>query len=203
MLAPRHWRPIALSVALLALAGCASRGVPEVGRGNALPAMAWDHRPQAARWTVATLDAIRRDGAILVKTVPADIVAWCPAYPSAAPDDRAAFWAGLLSILAKHESTWNAGASGGGGLWIGLTQIDPRTARGYGCSATSAAALKDGAANLQCAVKIAASQVGRDAQVAGAPGAWRGMARDWAPFRSPAKRADMAAWTRAQGYCRK
>ncbi len=175
----------------------------EVSRASALPPMAWDHRAEAATWTRTTLAAIRVDGAKLVATVPRDIAAFCPAYKQAGPPERAAFWAGMLSALAKHESTWNPQASGGGGRWIGLTQIDPRTARGYGCSARSVHALKNGSANLACAVRIAASQVSRDGALVGQPGAWRGMARDWAPFRSPQKRRDMAEWTRAQPYCQK
>ena len=81
--------------------------------------------------------------------------------------------------------------------------FDPRTARGYGCTAQSVDALKDGAANLSCAVRIAAVQVAKDdALISNASGSWRGVARDWAPFRSTAKREDMAAWTRSQSYCR-
>jgi hypothetical protein len=36
-----------------------------------------------------------------------------------------------------------------------------------------------------------------------AGGGAKGMGRDWAPFRSSSKRAEMAAWTRAQSYCQK
>ena len=189
-------------LALAFLVGCAGRAtVPEVSRGAELPAMRWDHRPEAAQWTRSTLAAIKTDGAALLDIVPTDIGEYCPAYPRANRDDRAAFWAGMLSALAKHESTWNPQASGGGGKWIGLTQIDPRTARAFGCKATTVAALKDGAANLACAVRIAAAQVSRDRAVVSRNGQWRGLGRDWAPFRSTAKRADMAQWTRQQAYC--
>jgi hypothetical protein len=168
-----------------------------------LPVMRWDHRPEAVDWTRATLAALQSHGAPLLETVPSDIGEYCPAYRDASKKDRAAFWAGMLSALAKHESTWRPEASGGGGLWIGLTQIDPRTANGYGCKAQSSKALKDGAANLSCAVRIAASQVTRDEAVVSENGKWRGLARDWAPFRSAAKRADMADWTSQQSYCQK
>jgi hypothetical protein len=165
-----------------------------------LPAMRWDHRPEAQIWTTEALASLARHDDRLAQSVPADIAQWCPGYPRAGLADRRAFWAGIFSALAKHESTWNPRASGGGGLWIGLVQIDPRTARAYGCDARSAAALKDGAANLSCAVRIAAVQVPKDNLVAG-NGA-QGLGRDWAPFRSAKKRAEMAAWTRAQSYCR-
>lgn len=168
-----------------------------------LPVMRWDHRPEAALWTRASLAAVQGHGRALLVSVPRDITSFCPAYPEASDADRAAFWAGLLSALAKHESTWRPEAAGGGGKWIGLTQIDPRTAAGYGCDAQSPAALKDGAANLSCAVRIAAHQVGRDDYLVTNGRDWRGMARDWMPFRNEAKRAEMAAWTRAQSYCRR
>ncbi|NUB43747.1 transglycosylase SLT domain-containing protein [Fertoebacter nigrum] len=166
-----------------------------------LPVMRWDHRPEAPVWTEQTLLAIQSNDAALTSLVPNDIATWCPAYPEADADQRRAFWSGIISALAKHESTWNPLAAGGGGRWIGLTQISPRTAAAYGCDATSVGALKDGAANLSCAVEIAAEQVARDGMVAG--NGKQGMGRDWAPFRSAAKREDMAAWTRSQSYCQK
>jgi hypothetical protein len=196
--------PRALCLSFLLLAGCvAVGGEVQVGastsRGDDLPVMRWDHKAEASGWTQATLSAVAAHDASLAGDVPADIGSWCPGYAAASLEDRRAFWAGLLSALAKHESTWNPRASGGGGRWIGLTQIAPATARGHGCLADSTAELKDGAANLACAVDIAATKVARDGLVAG--GGNRGLGRDWAPFRSGAKMADMAAWTRAQAYC--
>lgn len=161
--------------------------------------MRWDHRPEAAEWTSATLIAVSTKDPVLAATVPADIASWCPAYPDAGLAERRAFWAGLLSSVAKYESSWNPQAAGGGGRWIGLMQISPRTAENYGCSAKSSAALKDGSANLACAVEIMADQVGRDGLVAG--GGNRGVGRDWMPLRDGDKRAEMSAWTRAQPYC--
>ena len=197
-----------IGVILLAflLISCGGRRVEtgtsqgEVARAT-LPTMAWDHRPEAAEWTRATLAAINSHGSALIMTVPGDIDEFCPAYPNANATDRASFWSGILSALAKHESTWRPEASGGGGLWIGLTQIDPRTARAFDCQATSVSALKNGAANLSCAVRIATKQVARDAMLVRNSQGWRGLGRDWAPFRSPEKRADMANWTRSQSYC--
>ncbi len=161
--------------------------------------MRWDFRPEAPAWTAATLAALESHGAVLAAVVPADIEAFCPGYAEADAEQRREFWAGLLSALAKHESTWNPAASGGGGRWIGLLQIAPGTAQQYRCAATSTSELKDGAANLSCAVRIAAVQVGRDRLVAG--NGSKGVGRDWAPFRSASKRAEIADWTRAQSYC--
>ena len=114
-------------------------------------------------------------------------------------EERRLFWTGLLSALAKHESTWQPQAAGGGGRWIGLLQIAPGTARAYGCEAQSAAALKDGAANLSCGIRIMSRTVTRDG-VVGASGRG-GVAADWGPFSNSSKRAEMAAWTRSQPYC--
>jgi len=196
-------RATALFGLILAVAGCVESSEPEVARADFLPVMRWDHRPEAPKWTAATLAALRVDGDGLVDTVPADVDAFCPNYAEATMPERRAFWAGLFSALAKHESTWNPKAKGGGGRWIGLMQIAPQTARAYDCDLPNGAGLTDGSANLTCAVKIASVQVGRDAAiVSDGSGGWRGIARDWAPMRSASKRADIAAWTRAQPYCK-
>lgn len=186
----------ALTACLLALSLSACAKTPVQDSPETLPAMRWDHRPEAPQWTEATLLALNAHGATLASFVPADITTYCPGYPEAEIDDREAFWAGLLSALAKHESTWNPAAVGGGGRWFGLVQIDPRTARGYGCAAKSGSALKDGASNLSCAVRIATAQVTKRGTVG------RGML-DWGPFHSASKRAEMQAWTRAQPFCQK
>lgn len=161
--------------------------------------MAWDHTGQhSAEWTEVTLAALEQEGVALLSEVPNDITTWCPGYVEAEPEERAAFWAGLLSALARFESTWNPEAVGGGGQWYGLVQISPATARGYGCEARSGEALTDGAANLECAVRIAAETVTRDGVVAANGG---GFAADWGPFTSASKRAEMAEWVSSQDYC--
>lgn len=185
---------LALLMAGPLLAACAPAPVPEEVLPEALPAMAWDHRPEADEWTEATLDALQDEGAVLLSTLPADIATWCPAFSQSDTEDRAAFWAGLFSALARFESTWNPRAVGGGGRWFGLVQIDPRTARGYDCEAQTGEALTDGEANLECAVRIAAHQVSRRGSVS------RGML-DWGPFHSDSRRAEMRAWVSSQEYC--
>lgn len=159
------------------------------------PAMRWGQRKNGDAWTREVLAALDRDGVRLTHTVPADIQTYCPAFASAEPPQRKAFWAGFLSALAKHESTWNPQAKGGGGKWLGLMQISPATWRGYGCKGD----ILDGGDNLSCAVKIMNTQVGRDGVVAG--GGTHGVGRDWAPMRSAVKRADIASWTSQQAYC--
>ncbi len=160
--------------------------------------MRWDHVDDGALWTQATLEALDTHGAALLDIVPGDIATWCPDYPESDPEERALFWTGMISALAKHESTWNEEAVGGGGLWFGLVQIAPATARGYKCEVGSGAALKDGVANLRCGVRIMAHTVARDGVVSAG---MRGVAADWGPFHSRAKRTDMIEWVSQQSYC--
>ncbi|MBL9072368.1 MAG: transglycosylase SLT domain-containing protein [Tabrizicola sp.] len=185
--------------AAVSLSGCISTA-PEDQMSFVAPPMQWDHHPEGAEWTESTLVAVSTKDPQLSERVPADIETWCPGYTDASVEERRAFWTGLLSAVAKYESTWNEKASGGGGRWIGLMQISPRSAANYGCDATSVGALKDGEANLECAVEIMSTQVAKDGLVAG--GGNRGIGRDWAPLRSSEKREAMAAWTRAQPYCK-
>ncbi|WP_240769014.1 transglycosylase SLT domain-containing protein [Paracoccus liaowanqingii] len=198
---------VALSLAALVLmAACATTptGPSEAEIAAAqemslaqVPPMRWGDRSGSDAWTRATLDALDREGVTIMSRVPHDIQEYCPNYRALTQTGRKAFWAGLLSSVAKHESTYNPQAAGGGGRWLGLMQIAPATWRHYGCNGN----IKDGADNMSCAVKIMSRQVGRDNAVARAEGGWRGVARDWAPLRSATKRADIAAWTSSQSYC--
>ncbi|NKX44679.1 transglycosylase SLT domain-containing protein [Roseibacterium sp. KMU-115] len=177
------------------LPSMSSRNVPEDGF-----AMRWDHVPASSEWEQAGFAALDTYAAVLPEIVPADIEAWCPGYPDASEEERAAFWLGLLSSLARHESTWNEQAVGGGGQWFGLVQISPATARHYGCQATSGAALLDGAANVSCALRIWSETVPRDGVVATGT---RGVAADWGPMHpsQAQKREDIRAWMLDQPYC--
>jgi Transglycosylase SLT domain len=194
----RRTFPLA-ALAVLSLSACMEQ--TSLSMSDYRPPMQWDHKAEGPVWTGRTLVAVAEEDAKLAEFVPADISTWCPGYADANLAERRAFWVGLLSALAKHESTWNPGASGGGGQWIGLTQIAPSTARQYGCEARTTSELKDGAANLACAVEIMAENVANDGMVAG--NGTRGIGRDWAPLRSSTKRADMIAWVSQQSYCQK
>lgn len=161
------------------------------------PPMRWGEKNGSDAWTQATLAALDREGVTIMSQVPSDINAFCPNYAELTQTGRRAFWAGLLSAVAKHESTYNPQASGGGGRWLGLMQIAPATWRHYDCNGN----IKNGGDNMSCAVKIMSRQVGRDNAVARTENGWRGVARDWAPMRNASKRADIAAWTSSQSYC--
>lgn len=187
----------ALACALFALPiGCATTTAP-----TALPVTRWDHRPEAADWTHATLDALKTEGAVLVSTVPADVETFCPGYKTASEAERRAFWAGLFSSIAKYESTWNPKASGAGGRYLGLMQISPQTAQSAGCGSAKSE-LYDGANNLSCAVRIAARRAPAEGGTVQGRGALGGLTNDWGPMHDPAKRAEIANWTRAQSYCK-
>ncbi|MGB7243646.1 MAG: transglycosylase SLT domain-containing protein [Sulfitobacter sp.] len=172
---------------------------PPARDGN-VPWTRWTHMENHQLWNRAALSALKTHGKPLTDMVPGDIDQWCPPYAQSNADGRRAFWLGFLSALSKHESTYKPYAVGGGGKWYGLLQILPATARGYKCNARTGAALKKGAANLSCAVRIMAVTVPRDGVIHGRGG--RGVSADWGPMRSAAKRNDISNWLKRQPYCR-
>lgn len=177
-----------------------SCGVASSGASDIEPVMRWDHVPASAQWEAVGFAALETHAAVLPTLEPRDIDVWCPGYADASEADREAFWVGLVSALAQHESTWNPQAVGGGGRWFGLTQISPATARFYGCQATSGEALLDGAANVSCALRIWATTVPRDNAVSAGGD---GIAADWGPMVQSRKREDMRAWISQQSYCQR
>ncbi len=172
-----------------------------VARAAFLPNTRWDHKRGSDVWTRAAMSAIAGHAEALDSVVPRDIDRWCPTYASNSPTMRRAFWVGMMSALAKYESTYNPTAVGGGNRWFGLLQIYPDTARRYGCRATTGEALKNPTENLSCAARIMAVTVARDRAVALHDGRWRGVAADWGPMTSRNKIAAMADWTSRQAYC--
>lgn len=165
------------------------------------PAMRWNGQDGADAWTQATLKALEEEGITLLSTVPADIMQYCPGYAAQSRENRAAFWAGFLSAVARHESGWNPAASKDGGRRLGLMQISQDDSRANGCRG----GLLDGGENMQCAVRILAWHVGRDRAIDGGSEAGdrpRGVAKVWSSLRSGSRRAEIATWTRRQSYCR-
>ncbi|MFT6531752.1 MAG: hypothetical protein ACJASC_001298 [Limimaricola cinnabarinus] len=180
--------------------------VPELrpqARDPFLPEARWDGKPGAGLWTRGLMAALRGPASDLADVVPNDIATWCPAYADNPPRLRRAFWVGVMSALARFESRHRADAVGGGGLYHGLLQILPGTARGYGCVARDGAMLRDPVRNLSCAARIMARTVTRDRAVALKDGRRAGIAADWGPMTKPSMRAEMAAWTREQSYCKR
>ncbi len=165
---------------------------------SSAPDMRWGNRAGSDAWTKAALSALESEGVTLLSTVPSDVGSFCPGYATLNREERKHFWVGLLSSVAKHESGYNPAAKGGGGRYLGLMQISPATANHYNCSGS----MLDGSNNMACAVKIAARNVSRDGAIVSGQGkGWRGVARDWMPLRSGAKRADIAGWTKSQSFC--
>ena len=158
----------------------------------------WDSEERSTRWTRAAMAALDRHGAPLVSLVPGDIRQYCPGYTEATDRQRKAFWVNLIASLSFHESTWRPDVSGGEGRWHGLLQISPATARGYGCIAGDAEALKDGALNLSCGIRIMAETVPRDGVISRD---MDGIAADWGPFHQERKRNDIKAYTQSLPYC--
>ena len=194
---------LALCAALVFLVGCApsttGNGYSDTSADLEKLAVRWDGAARSEAWTSAALRSLDAYGAGLVEMVPADIEASCPSYASLDEAGRKAFWTNLVASLAYHESTWQPGVAGGGGQWIGLLQIAPATARGYGCVARDAEALRNGAANVSCGIRIMSRTVGRDGVISEGR---RGIAADWGPFQQANKRADIHNYTRALPYCR-
>jgi hypothetical protein len=168
-----------------------------------VPVLHWDEQrpgmvaPANPAWGIALITAIR-DREQLLRTVPGDIAEWCPEYEENGLEERAAFWAGLVSALAWYESTHNPRAVGGGGQWFGLIQIAPATARYRDCAAGTGEALMNGSANLRCGVRIMAQNVLRDGVVSRG---MRGVAAEWGPFHSRTRREAMRDWVSSQSYC--
>ena len=190
---------LALPLLASVLGACVPSGQTSLSTSGQMPPMQWDARPEGKEWTADTLVALQAHDTVLAASVPADVESWCPGYAKASLTDRRAFWAGLMSAVARYESSWNPQASGGGGRYIGVMQISPRSADYHQCEADTAAELKDGSENLECAAQMMAAAVANDGLVAG--GGNRGIGRDWMPLRDAGKRAAMAEWTRAQPYC--
>ena len=196
------YRPVARPAHMIRYPVVVIKGAPGVRpqvRPNFVPHTRWGKTRAAQAWVRATMAAVAVQG--LDSVVPRDIDAWCPAYADNSPTLRRAFWVGMMSALSRHESTMNPDAVGGGGLWYGLLQILPATARGYGCRATTGEGLKNPIDNLACAARIMGRTVKRDRAVALHDGRWRGVAADWGPMSNRAKIAEMSAWTRKQDYC--
>lgn len=171
-------------------------------RDNRLPRARWEHRNNGELWTRVSLAAVQTHGSELLEVVPSDIGEWCPAYVDNDEDDRAAFWAALLSTLSRYESTWNPRAVGGDGRWFGLMQIYPPTAEFRDCRVQSGNGLKKGSDNLNCAIRIMAVTVPRDNAISVKDTRWRGVAADWGPIRNDWMRRDMQRYTKRQTYCR-
>lgn len=175
-----------------------------VVRDEMLPNTRWYHIRGSDLWTKTALVSLKSHGSRVTQTMPADIDKWCPAYRRAGEAQKRAFWVGLMSTLAKHESTYRPWVSGDSGKSHGLFQIRVPTAQFFGCRAQSKAALLKPTNNVSCAIRIMNKAVPRDQAVSHkASGKRGGMGADWGPFVQSAKREDMRRWVKRQDYCQR
>ncbi|MCR0984254.1 transglycosylase SLT domain-containing protein [Roseomonas populi] len=214
-------RRLPLALLLLAAAGC--RPDPAPAPAAPPPALAaapapsgpsparWDSRPNGREWSRLALAGLEAHAQPLLAFTPRDIAAYCPRYAAADRNGRAAFWVGLLSVLAGYESNYDPSVSfqesfpdaqGRPVISRGLLQISRESANGYGCEIGDDRTLHDPAVNLSCAARIVNRLVTRDGMIASDSSPWKGMAAYWSPFRRADRKAEMAQWTAAQPYCR-
>lgn len=183
--------------------GLHSSPIPPMRPALERPPARWDDAAGGGGFTQATIDALKAHGAELAQTVPSDIAAWCPAYAGSGPRGRRAFWVGMISAIAWYESRYDPDVVGGSGRYYGLMQISPATARSVGCRAGSGEALKSGAANLSCTVRILAHVVPRHGVISAQSGGWRGISNQWGPLRRERVRTEIKAWLGQQSYCQR
>jgi hypothetical protein len=168
----------------------------------------WDHRPQGAKWTTTTLQAIEdAGGELLTMPAPKDAADYCPRFGELSRDERKAFFVKLVSAMARYESGFDPGTSykekfkdakGARVVSRGLMQMSVESAKSYGCPVTKAADLHGAEANLQCAVRALGKWIPRDERI----GTGRlGGARYWAVLRT-SKRKKIQAKTRSLPFCR-
>ncbi|MDD9977155.1 MAG: transglycosylase SLT domain-containing protein [Boseongicola sp.] len=186
-------------VIVLALTGCSSEDEAQKRAEATFTTIRWDGAEGSEEWTASAFAALDDHASPLVEMVPEDIDTYCPAYPDQSEESRKVFWTNLIASLSFHESTWRPDAAGGDESWFGLLQILPATAEGYGCAAQSSEELKDGAANVACALRIMAVTVPRDGVVSRD---FKGVAADWGPFHQRRKRRDIQRYTKSLPICR-
>jgi hypothetical protein len=153
----------------------------------------WQKLKNQKAWTAFLVSAIRNDGPSLYKTVPGDIVWYCPRYPNLNEEERIVFWARFISILAEFESSYDqfeVTFTPGPGLnvySIGLLMLSAQSARrsAFGCTMiTSQADLFDWRKNLGCAVRIMNYFMHNEGAISRYKNEqWIGLARYWEPLR--------------------
>jgi len=174
-----------------------------------LPVLAWGEK--RADWTEYLLKELR--GKEFLAVVPVDFKDYCAEFPALSLNDRAEFYAELISIMAKRESGFNPAskyqeafndAKGRPVISRGLLQISIESANSYGCNFKDATELHDPKKNLSCTVKIIERWVNRDKRLGGkVAGKWQGVARYWSVGRSVSRSyAVVTGHTKALKICK-
>ncbi|HKX54403.1 MAG TPA: diguanylate cyclase [Nitrosospira sp.] len=175
---------------------------------------AWSKKNPDGSWTRTAEIAVAASS--LPSLEPKDIGKFCPTYKRLPPKKRIKFWVGLLSAMARPESSFNPGAthkelfkekSGKQGISRGLLQISIESANqpGYRCGIKKAKDLHNPAIHLPCAVKILSTWVAADHVIATYKGDKknRGGGRYWAVLREKnGPLSEISNFTKNLSFCR-
>ena len=178
-----------------------------IARQPSPPATRWGSANGRDAWTAAALDEVRNGGKALWRDgfTPIGLETFCPGYAAKGEADRQAFWVGLLSSMARWETSgYNPTTvyrESNGELSIGVLQLSVTDSRT--CPWIDEATIRQAEPNVRCGIRILARDVVRDGMIAEGTNKTtaRGAARYWGPMRT-VKRDDVAAWTAGQTYCR-
>ena len=172
---------------------------------------AWSATNRDGTWTRAAENAVAATS--LPDQVPRDIRKFCARYSELRSDSRIMFWAGLLSAMAKYESSFNPETAftetlrdshGNNVISRGLLQISIESANQdrYACKAAAAKDLHDPVINLSCGAQILAAWVEADGAVTSTDGDIVGGARYWSVLRAPNPSLEkISAITRDFPFC--
>jgi soluble lytic murein transglycosylase-like protein len=173
---------------------------------------AWARSNADGTWTAAAEAAVKASA--LPGLRPKDITPFCPGYATRTPGERARFWVGLLSAIARRESRFDPATSyqesfndsqGKRVISRGLLQISFESAnqRAYSCQIARPEDLHDPAVNLACGVKILGFWVKKDGVIAAyASGSIQGGGRYWSTLReNHGNLLELMAFTRKLSVC--
>lgn len=153
-------------------------------------------------WTAHTLEALRADGARLLKSHPADISWYCAKYASLTEEGRLLFWLRFISVLMEHESTYNPFAitytKGVNVYSTGLLQLSLASSKRsvYNCTMIHTQDdLFHWRKNISCSIRVMSYLMERDSAISWNNRTetypWRGLARYWEPLRDSRIRNDL------------
>ncbi|MFN7729874.1 MAG: hypothetical protein ACK5P7_12020 [Bdellovibrio sp.] len=168
----------------------------------------WKKLSHPKTWTAFLVQTLRADGQALLETVPQDIRWYCPRYAKLDQDQRLAFWARFISVLAEHESSYDIAtilyetqlSSAREHVFsTGVMQLSIVSSRDrkYGCTMIQTQDdLFDWRKNMGCAVRMMSQMMKRDQAItvdltADAAGPWRGFSRYWAPLRDNRMKSEL------------
>lgn len=159
---------------------------------NAGITLVWDNgTSERAKWTAHVVRQLPTLGKDMLAVTPGDHGLWHPNFQALSTLQRVEFYANLIAIMAKYESSFKPETvyaetgSLAGVISRGLLQISIDSANGYGCGLQNSEQLHDPYVSLNCGIIILNRWIGqRDKVIAsGSIGAWRGGARYWSVLR--------------------